>query len=93
MKKGIILGSLLIVISVVLIPITSLAESNTATERIEKQQLYLKIQENISSREWEPTFILRLLLWIRNVIIIGGLLIIIKTIKNLLNISSLSISS
>jgi len=94
MRKGIIAGTLLIVFVTIMLPITSLADSNSATERIEKQQIFLKeIQENISPKEWEPTFILRLLLWLRNVLLFGVFLIIIKTVKNLFNISSLSTSN
>lgn len=91
MRKGIIVGTLLIVFVTIMLPITSLAESNSATERIEKQQIFLKeIQENISPKAWEPTCILRLLLWLRNVVLFGGILIIIKIVKNLFNTSSLS---
>ena len=84
MKKGIVIWSILIVLIMALLPTTSIAESTSAIERIEKKQALLKeIQENIYPKEGEPTCILRLLLWLRNAIILGIGFVIFKIIKNL----------
>jgi len=84
MKKGIVIGSILAVFLMVLLPTTSLAESSTAIERIQKQQIILKeLQDKIYTKQWEPTCILRLLLWIRNAVLIS-LFITILIISRLL---------
>jgi hypothetical protein len=94
MRKGIVIGSILVVLIMALLPTTSVAESNSASVRIEKQQALLKeLQENLFPKDGEPTCILRLLLWLRNIIILTGLLILIRTIKKLFNISSISVSN
>jgi len=94
MKKKIVIGSLLVVFIMVLLPTNSVAESSSATKRIEKQQAFFKeLEEKLYPKNWEPTCILRLLLWLRNAIIIGVILIIIKIIKDLFNQSSISASN
>ena len=93
MRKTIIIGSISVVLIMLLLPVSSIADSNSAIERIEKQQEILKIvQENISPTDWEPACILRLLLWLRNAIIFLGILVVVNFIKNLFNISSISAS-
>ena len=86
MKKGIVIGSILAVFLMVLLPTTSLAESSTAIERIQKQQIILKeLQDKIYTKQWEPTCILRLLLWIRNAVLISlyiTILIISRLLKH-----------
>jgi len=94
MKKGIIIGSLSVVIILLFLPVTSIAESSFAVERIEKQKVFLKeLQENIYTKGLEPSCILRLLLWLRNIVILGGILIIARIIKRIFNLSSLPISN
>ena len=93
MRKTIIIGSISVVLIMLLLPVSSIADSNSAIERIEKQQEILKIvQENISPTDWEPACILRLLLWLRNAIIFLGVLVVVKIIKGLFNTSSISTS-
>jgi len=94
MRKVIVIGSISVVLIMLLLPTTSIAESNSVIERIEKQQAVLKkVQENLYPTNWEPTCILRLLLWLRNAIIIAGILVIIKIIKSLFNQSNISVSN
>ncbi len=94
MRKAIVIASISVVLIMLLLPVTSIADSNSAIERIEKQQEVLKIvQENLSPTNWEPTCILRLLLWLRNAIIFLGILVVVQIIKGLFNISSISASN
>lgn len=92
--RKVIIGSLSIMLMMMLLPVTSIAESNSALERIEKQHMILKeLQENLIPKNYEPACILRLLLWIRNAIIILSALMLFMIIKNLFNITSLSTSN
>ena len=82
MRRGIIFGSILVVLIIMILPITSLAESQSAKERIELQENYLKqTRENIFIKPHEPACILRLLLWLRNLIGIGIIAIILLILR------------
>jgi len=93
MKKGLVIGSILVVLMIALLPTTSIAESSKTIERIEKQKILLKeLQDNLYPKEWEPTCILRLLLWLRNSIILSILLIIYIIMSRMSNQSTIDAS-
>ena len=69
-----------------MLPNTSVAESSTVKERNKIQEEYIKdMIKEIQDSPYQPLCILRLLLWIRNVLIIGTILIIITIIRNMMN--------
>ena len=89
MKRRIILGCLLAAFIMMLLPSTSVAESSTVNERTKIQQEYIEeMLEEIEDDPHAPLCILRLLLWLRNVLIIGIIYIVIQIIKDLLNKSA-----
>lgn len=76
-----------------LLPSTSIAESSSVEERIQYEEVLNTIsEENQVTRDdpYEPTLILRLLLIIRNILLIGivGIIGIIFTLMNLINNNS-----
>ena len=76
-----------------LLPSTSVAESSSVEERIQYEEVLSTIsEENHVTRDdpYEPTLILRLLLIIRNILLIGiiGIVGIIFTLMNLINNNS-----
>lgn len=93
MKKKILIGCLIITCVMMLLPSTSIAESNSVEERLSlKETIQEQIKENpiIKGGSSGPTCILRLLLIIRNLFLLGivGIIGIIFTLLNLINNSS-----
>lgn len=70
MKKKILFGSILAVFIMVMLPSASAAESETAIERNKLRMYIEELQEEIGSNPVEPTIVLRLLLWLRNLVLI-----------------------
>lgn len=78
-----------------LLPSTSVAESISAKERLELKEIYQKQSEEnliIKDNPYGPTCILRILLIIRNLILLGiiGIIGLIITIKNMFSNNSSS---
>ena len=93
MKKKILIGCILVICTIMLLPSTSVAESSSAKERLELKEAFQKqTEENLIIRDnpYGPTCILRLLLIIRNIILIGfiGIIGLLITIKNMFSNSS-----
>ncbi|KYK32004.1 MAG: hypothetical protein AYK22_00145 [Thermoplasmatales archaeon SG8-52-3] len=93
MKKKILFGCIIVACVLMLLPSTSAAESNSIKDRILlKETIQKQIDQNpiykVSSHE--PACILRLLLIIRNLLLLGivGIIGIIFTLLNLINNSS-----
>ena len=83
MEKKIVIGCLITVFVIMLLPATSVAESSTIEERIPfQQQPIIDVKDDPPA---EPTFILRLLLWLRNLIAAGILVVILTSILGLGN--------
>ena len=79
MKKRIILGSFFAAFIILAIPLVSAVESKSAEERFELQKvLKEQLKDNIETKPYEPGCILRLLLILRNLVIGGIVLIILK---------------
>ena len=76
MKKKIVLGSILAVFIMVMLPSASATESETAIERNKLRTYIEEIHETLGDDPAEPTIILRLLLWIKNLTIVVILAII-----------------
>ena len=93
MKRKILFGCIIVACVLMLLPSTSVADSNSIEERISlKEAIQNQIEENpiIKLSSYEPTCILRLLLIIRNLLLLGivGIIGIIFTLLNLVNSSS-----
>ncbi|KYK23460.1 hypothetical protein AYK21_02600 [Thermoplasmatales archaeon SG8-52-2] len=93
MKKKILIGCIIAACVMMLLPTTSVAESNSVEERLSlKEAIQEQIKENPITRDGEsgPTCILRLLLIIRNLLLLGivGIIGIIFTLLNLINNNS-----
>ena len=76
-----------------MLPSTSVAESNSVEERVRYEEIIQnQSEENVIIRvsSHEPTLILRLLLIIRNLLLLGivGIIGIIFTLLNLINSSA-----
>ena len=73
-----------------LLPSTSIAESNSAVDRLDLEESIQKQSEEklvIKDNPYGPSCILRLLLWLRNLLILGFVGIIVIALKNLFNSS------
>ena len=75
------------------LPSTSVAESKSAKERFELEQvIFEQSEENliIKDNPFGPTVILRLLLWTRNLVILSlvGIIVIVMRLRNLFNRSA-----
>ena len=93
MKKKIIFGCIIAVLIMIMLPSTSVAESNSVEERVRYEEIIQnQSEENVIIRvsPHEPTLILRLLLIIRNLLLLGivGIIGIIFTLLNLINSSA-----
>jgi hypothetical protein len=93
MKKKILIGCIIVACVMMLVPSTTVADSNSVEERIKlKENVQEQIEEtlNVLDGEYEPTFILRMLLIMRNLLLLGivGIIGIIFTIINLINNNS-----
>ena len=93
MKKKILIGSILIFCIMMLLPSTSVAESGSAEERLELKEVFqTQTEENliIKNNPYGPTCILRILLIIRNLILLGfiGIIGLLITIKNMFSNNS-----
>ena len=78
MKKRIILGCLLSAFIMLVLPAVSAVESESAEERSELiKDLIEQLKDNLESKSYKPTCILRMLLIIRNLLLLCGTLIII----------------
>jgi len=70
MKKKIIFGSILAVFIMMMLPLASATESKAAIKS-NKLRMYLdKFKGEIGNDPPEPTIILRLLLWLKNIILV-----------------------
>ena len=89
MKKIIIIGCILAVLIMIALPSTSVAESKSAKERLELEQVICEQSEEnliIKDNPFGPTVILRTLLWMRNLLLLipfGGI-VIVRRIRKLL---------
>jgi hypothetical protein len=93
MNKKILIGCILVACIMMVLPSTTVAESNSAEDRIKlKEVVQEQIEETLNVRDGphEPTLILRLLLVMRNLLLLGivGIIGIIFTIINLINNNS-----
>ncbi len=93
MKKKILIGCILVASVIMLLPSTSVAESNSAEERFELEETYQKqFEENLIIKDNPngPTIILRFLLIMRNLLLLGiiGIIGLLITIMNLFNSSA-----
>jgi hypothetical protein len=89
MKKKIIIGCIIAAFVMILLPSTSVAESNSVEDRISyKEAVQDQIEEILTVEDgpYEPACILRLLLIIRNLLLFGivGIIGIIFTLLNLI---------
>lgn len=103
MKKKIIIGCILAAFIMIALPSTSVAESKSAKERLELEQVICEqLEENliIKDNPFGPTIILRALLLMRNLLLItlfGGIVIVwriskfINRIRDLFNLSASTI--
>lgn len=90
MKKKIIIGCILAAFIMIALPSTSVAESKSAKERLELEQVICeKSEENliIKDNPFGPTIILRALLWMRNLLLLTlvGSIVVVRRLRNLLN--------
>ena len=90
MKRKILIGCILVICTIMLLPSTSVAESSSVKERLELKEVFQKqTEENLIIRDnpYGPTCILRILLIIRNILLIGviGIIGLLITIKNKFN--------
>jgi hypothetical protein len=93
MKKKILIGCIVVTCLMLLLPSTSVAESNSVEERLSlKEAIQERIYEYLNNNDgpYGPTCILRLLLIIRNLLLLGiiGIIGIIFTLLNLINNNS-----
>jgi len=91
MNKKILIGCVLVVGIIMLLPSTSIAESSLAEERLELEKVFKKQSEEIpiiKENPNGPTCILRLLLILRNLIILGFVGIIYILLKGMTNSSA-----
>ena len=86
MKKKIIIGCILATLIMIALPSTSVAQSKSAKERLEFEQVICEQpEENLNTKDNPsgPTVILRLLLWMRNLMLLTlvGIIVIIRRIR------------
>ena len=89
MKKKIIIGCILAAFIMIALPSTSVAESRSAKERLELEQVICEQSEenlNIKDNPFGPTIILRALLWMRNLLLLTlvGSIVIVRRLRCLL---------
>lgn len=90
MRKEIIIGCILAVFIMIALPSTSVAESRSAEKRLELEKMISEqSKENLIVKDnpFGPTIILRLLLWMRNLVLLtlGGIIFIVLRITKLFN--------
>jgi hypothetical protein len=90
MKKRFIIGCILVIFILMLLPSSSVAESNSVEKRLElKEFIENQIEEIpiIKENSEDPTIILRLLLILRNIFLLCviGVVGIILAIRNIIN--------
>jgi hypothetical protein len=100
MKKKIIIGCIFAAFIMIALPSTSVAESQSAKERLELEQvIYEQLEENLIIKDdpFGPTIILRALLLMRNLLLLtlfGGIVIVwrlskfLNRLRNLFNLSA-----
>ena len=93
MKKKILIGCLIVACVMMILPSTTVAESNSVEDRIKlREKIQEQIEETLDVKDGphEPTLILRLLLIMRNLLLLGiiGIIGIIFTLINLINNNS-----
>ena len=93
MKKKILIGCLIVACVMMILPSTTVAESNSVEDRIKlREKIQEQIEEtlDVTDGPHEPTLILRLLLIMRNLLLLGivGIIGIIFTLINLINNNS-----
>ena len=86
MKKKIIIGCILSAFIMIALPSTSVAESKSAKERLELEQVICEQSEenlNIKDNPFGPTIILRALLWMRNLLLLTlvGSIVIVRRLR------------
>ena len=90
MKKKIIIGCILAAFIMIALPSTSVAESKSAKDRLELEQVICEQpEENLNTKDnpFGPTVILRLLLWMRNLLLLTfvGIIVIVRRIRKFLS--------
>jgi len=89
MKRRIILGCLLSAFIMLAMPAVSAVESESAEERSElRKDLIEQLKNNLESKSYKPTFILRMLLIIRNLLLLCGALIVMLILSLLGNLTA-----
>lgn len=89
MKKRIFLGCILSAFIMLAMPSVSAIESESAEERSELiEDLIEQLKDNLESKDYKPQFILRMLLIIRNLLILCGSLAIILILSLIGNITA-----
>lgn len=80
------------------LPSTSVAESRSAEKRLELEKMLSEQSEEnlmIKDNPFGPTVVLRLLLWMRNLVLLAliGVLLIVRRIRKLFNRSASTIEA